>query len=215
MNEVSQNKIKAVVFDWDGVIVDSMHMIAEVIRSVASSYGVKVSATEVLNNYFQPKEAYYANIGVDTLDLSELNRRHAAADEKYLFNANPPLFNDVLPTLEGLFANNAVLGIVSGRPQSNTLQEIWARGLKKYFAAEMVLGGESGKAVNLALMTEKSGIASEHVVYIDDLPSGITASRKAGVKSAAIARHESGKARLKALNPDYFLDSLADLLRII
>lgn len=215
MERISRNNIKAVVFDWDGVIVDSMPMIADVIRSVAASYGVEVSAKEVLEDYFQPRNAYYESIGVDISNLAELNRRHAEADEKYLFNANPPMFDDVLPTLEKLFVYGMALGIISGRQPSNTLKELDACGLKKYFSAEIVLGGEISKADNLTLMSEKSGIAPGEMIYVDDLPSGITASRKAGAKSAAISRHESGKARLKALKPNYFLDSLSDLLKIV
>ena len=209
------SNIKAIVFDWDGVIVDSMPMIALGMQETALSYGVHVSVDTILATYFQPKEAFYKSIGVNASNLAELSVRHNAGDEKYVFNARPPLFNDVVPTLEQLAEKELGLGIVTGRKQANIESEIAAHEFQQYFPSEHILGGEEAKENNIATLIERFEIASNELLFVGDLPSDITAAKKVGAKSAAIARHESGKARLKALKPDYFLDSLTDLLAVV
>ena len=212
---LNQSKIKAIVFDWDGVIVDSMPMAALVIQATAASYGVQISVEKILATYFQPKEAFFRGIGIDTTNVTELRARHSANDNKYLYNSNPPLCSDVLPTLEQLAEKQFGLGIVTGRSQNNIQGEIATRGLQRLFSSEQLLGGENAKEENLATLIERFGIASNKLLFVGDLPSDITAAKNIGAKSAGIARHESGKARLKAMGPDYFLDSLTDLLAVV
>lgn len=215
MKRALGSNIKAVVFDWDGVIVDSMPMAALVIQATAASYGVQISVEKILATYFQPKEAFFKSIGMNIPNLAELRARHSANDNKYLYNSNPPLCSDVLPTLTQLADKQLKLGVVSGRNTANIQTEVARYELQKLLPSEYLIGGENSKEENLATLTERLGIVSNELLYVGDLPSDITAAKNIGIKSAAICRYESGKARLKAMNPDYFLDSLTDLLTIL
>ena len=212
---LNQSKIKAIVFDWDGVIVDSMPMAALVIQATAASYGVQISVEKILATYFQPKEAFYKSIGIEIKDFNELDKRQAANDNKYLFNSHPTLFSDVLRTLQKLKDRRFILGVGTQRNHDNIQNEVEMRGLQAFFPAENLFGGFQTKEEMLIFLIKKMDVASDELIYVDDLPSGITTARKVGAKSAAISRHESGKARLKAERPDYFLDSLSDLLTIL
>src|SRR3989338_62243 len=206
------SKIKAIVFDWDGVIVDSMPMIARWIQETAISYGVQISADKILSTYFQPKEEFYKSIGIKVKDMAELNARHTSTLNKY--SIDPKLFDDVVSTLKHLSDEGLTLGIASHQKTPDVQGDIDARGLRGFFAIENALGGEVKKEQKLLLLAKKFGITPSELLFVGDLPSDISAAKKAGVKSAAIARHESGKARLKAMKPDYFLDSLTNLLAI-
>ena len=208
------SNIKAIVFDWDEVIVDSMPAIARGIQETAASYDIQISIDEILSTYFQPKEAFYKSIGVDTSDITELFERHNDGDNKYVFNERLPLFNDVVPTLFRLAEKQFRLGIVTGRKQANIQSEVAEHEFQQYFPSEHILGGEDLKEDNIATLIRRFEIAPHELLFVGDLPSDITAPKKVGAKSAGISRHESGKARLKAENPDYFLDSLLDLLKI-
>src|SRR3989338_675094 len=209
------SKIKAIVFDWDGVIVDSMPMIALAIQETAASYGVQIAIPEIFVKFSQPKEAFYKSIGVKAESKEEMNARHAAGDDKYLINTR--LFSDVRLIIKKLREKGINLGIATQRMDTGKVairNEIEAHGLQMFFPFENTLGGEVKKEQKLLLLAKKFGITPSELLFVGDLPSDISAAKKAGVKSAAIARHESGKARLKAMKPDYFLDSLTNLLAI-
>lgn len=210
----NKSKIKAIVFDWDGVIVDSMPIAALVIQATAASYGVQISVEKILATYFQPKEAFFKSVGMNVTNMAELRARHSDNDNKYLYNSNPPLCSDVLPTLTQLADKQFKLGVVSGRNTANIQIEVARYELQKLLPSEYLIGGENSKEENLATLTERLGIVSNELLYVGDLPSDITTAKNVGMKSAAICRYESGKARLKAEKPDYFLNSLSDLLTI-
>jgi len=91
--------IKTIIFDWDGVIVNSMPEIAKGIQAVALSYGVEVSIDDILDNYFQPRDAYYRSIGINIINKEEIDERHRAAMIKY-HQVNPsPIFPEVSEVL--------------------------------------------------------------------------------------------------------------------
>lgn len=45
--------IKVIIFDWDGVIVDSMNWIYRAMQEVLFSYGIKKSINEISDGFFQ------------------------------------------------------------------------------------------------------------------------------------------------------------------
>ena len=206
------SKIKAIVFDWDGVIVDSMPMIAKGIQETAASYGVHLSVDDVVAKYIQPKEEFYKSIGIEIKDMEKLTARHLSNLNKY--SSKPRLFDDVISTLKQLENEGLEFGVASHQEMSDVQNDIDIRGLREFFVAKYVLGGHRGKSEKLADLIARFGLAPNELLFVGDLPSDITAAKKVGAKSAGISRHESGKARLKAEKPDYFLDSLSDLLKV-
>jgi len=206
------SNIKAIVFDWDGVIVDSMPMIAKGIQETAANYGVNMFVDDVLAKYIQPKEEFYKSIGIEIKDMEKLTERHLSNLNKY--SSSPRLFDDVILTLKQLKDKGLKFGIASHQEMSDVQNDIDTRGLREFFATKYVLGGHRSKSEKLADLIAQFGLAPTDTLFVGDLPSDITSAKKVGAKSAGISRHESGKARLKAENPDYFLDSLLDLLKI-
>ena len=206
------SKIKAIVFDWDGVIVDSMPIIAKGIQATAASYGVHLSVDDVIAKYIQPREAFYKSIGIEPENKEELVTRHSTHISKHF--SQPKLFDDVVPTLARLKADGIKIGVVSHAKKPRVESEVKALGLQSFFDSENIVGEQRNKAEKLLSIIKQFGITPAELLFVGDLPSDITTAKKVGAKSAGISRHESGKARLKAENPDYFLDSLLDLLKI-
>ena len=209
----NRSQIKAVVFDWDGVIVDSMPMIVRGIRDTAKSYGVHVSVDDVLATYVQPRHVFYENLGIKIENMEELKARHATNISKHF--SEPKLFDDVLPVLAQLKADEIKFGIASGAEKQRIRDEMGTFGLQTFVASENILGGNTSKSEKLIHLIAQFGVAPAELLFVGDLPSDIQAAKKAGVKSAGISRDEAGRARLKAENPDYLLNSLSDLLKII
>lgn len=206
--------IKAIIFDWDGVIVDSMPIIALGIQETASSYGVKVSIDDILDNYIQPRDAYYRSIGIDTTNLDELNKRHWEAILKHRQPA--PIFPEVADILHFLKDNNLKLGFASTAETFYIIEQLELFGLEGIFSKELIMGGEISKKEitkeeKLIKFLSAFNLPLDEILYVGDLPSDIKAAKTVGVKSAGMERREKAREKLSLLKPDYLFSSLNDL----
>jgi phosphoglycolate phosphatase len=201
--------IQAIIFDWDGVLVDSMPSIGLGIQETALSYGVHVTLEEVLDGYFQPREAYYKSLGIDISNIDELNIRHHAAILKHRQPA--PLFPEVAAILIELQSQRMTLAIASTAETDYLIKRLKDFQLEDIFPKELILGGEIHKEKKLEQLVQALGAQKEEVIYVGDLPSDIAAAKAVGVISAGIERREAARKRLAALSPDYLFASLTDL----
>lgn len=206
-------KIQGIIFDWDGVIVDSMPTIAPGIQETANSYGANVSIDDVLDGYFQPRHAYYESLGINTSNKEELNRRHFEAILKHRKPA--PIFPEVTGVLRVLVEKSCKLAVASTAETSHIIAQLELFKLSDIFPMSLILGGEMAKEEKLKLLVNEFGLDKTSVVYVGDLPSDIQAGRAVGILTAGIERREKGRARLAELKPDYLFSSLEDLLKIV
>jgi len=207
------NQIKVVVFDWDGVIVDSMPIFALGIQKVAASYGVHKTVEDIVSNYFQPRQAYYASIGIIPSDIEELHRRHGEAVAEHVGKA--PIFPDVIPALNELKLKDYVLGIATQNEAKDAVKEIKRVNVKDYFSDSLVIGGQGPKTDKLRQILRITKCNPRNVIYVGDLPTDITSAKEVGVQSAGIARNQAQKKRLVDENPDFVLSSMDDLIHVL
>ncbi len=205
--------ITTVLFDWDGVIVDSMPIIAKGIQETAASYGVELTLDQVLDGYFQPRLEYYKSLGIDVTDVDELNRRHWAAIEKH--HEPAPFFPEAVDVLRFLKEKNLKLGVASTAKTDHILEQLASVGLSYIFQTEAVVGGELHKNDKLKQLIEFFGLPLEEILYVGDLPSDITAAHAMGVQAGGIERREVARQKLGKLNPEYLFASLEDLKKMI
>ena len=206
--------IKAIVFDWDGVIVDSMPWIYKAMQEVLFSYGINKSTEEVSNDFFQPRDDYYNSYGVAIIDKGELERRHRASIKKY--KMVDPLFPEVKDVLLFLKKNNYILGICSSTDNAEIMRQLKSFGLENIFEENLIFGGEIiEKEEKLEKFLKVLNVSPSELVYVGDLASDIIAAKKVKVKSAGIERREEARKKLALLKPDYLFSFLNDLVAIL
>lgn len=206
--------IKTIIFDWDGVIVDSMPWIYKAMQEVLFSYGINKSTEEVSNDFFQPRDDYYNSYGVAITDKEELERRHRESIKKH--KMVDPLFPEVKDVLLLLKKNNYILGVCSSTDNTEILRQLESFGLEDIFEENLIFGGEIiEKEEKLEKFLRVLNISSSELLYVGDLASDITAAKKIGVKSAGIERREEALKKLSSLNPDYVFSSLGDLKTLL
>ena len=206
--------IKAVIFDWDGVIVDSMPWIYKAMQEVLFSYGINKSTEEVSNDFFQPRDDYYNSYGVNIADKEELERRHRASIKKH--KMIDPLFLEVKDILFFLKNNNYILGICSSTDNAEILRQLNSLDLEDIFEERLIFGGEIiEKEEKLEKFLKVLNVSKTELMYIGDLASDIIVAQKVGIKSAGIERREEARRKLALLNPDYLFSSLNDLKNLL
>lgn len=201
-----------VIFDMDGVLVDSAEAHFESWRALGRRRGVAISA-----------EQFQATFGRQNRDIVPLFfgrvpevESARLADEKEeiyreLVRARPPIVEGAVGLIRGLHADGAILAIGSSGPRANIELIVSAMGVAGFFealiCAEDVTRGKPDPQV-FAVAASRLAIAASRSVVVEDAPAGVAAAKAAGARCAAVMMHNDRAALAQA---DLVVERLADL----
>jgi len=186
----------AVIFDMDGVIVDSnpYHKIS--LRQFCEKYGFHLSDEELISKiYGRTNKEWITNL-FGTLTSEEL--LHYEEEKEGLFRE---LFkNDIralagLPTfLEKLKSGKVPVAIGTSAPRSNVDFVLMHTGLGEYFSVILdesdVIHGKPNPEIYLKV-AKRLGFEPGQCVVFEDSLSGVESARKAGSKVVGVATTHS------------------------
>lgn len=215
-----------VIFDCDGVLVDSEPISLAVLMDMLAGSGISIGLEEAsalflgrsLASMVKTAEAEYG-LTIDDAFLAEMRGRLHAR-----FRSELRPTQDVVAALEALEAAGIAWCVASSSQPERIVLSLTVTGIKprfdpRIFSATMV---ERGKpAPDLFLHAAASmGRAPAECVVIEDSPAGIMAARAAGMRVLAYTGgSHTGLAdyqgELERLNPETRFDAMADLLHLV
>ncbi|UNT00141.1 HAD-IA family hydrolase [Streptomyces tubbatahanensis] len=206
---------RLVVFDCDGVLVDTERIGPEVVAAMATEAGWPLTPQDVLETFLGTPEPYllaqvraHATVPVDDSWLVEYRARVAAA-----FDAAPhtmPGVRDVLDALEerGTPYCVASSGSHSRIRHSLTATGLWDRFAGRVFSAEDVAEGKPAPDVFLHAAAE-CGVPAAQCLVVEDSPAGVRAARAARMP---VLGYTGGPTPAEWLAPAPTIPDLRDLL---
>lgn len=209
MNDPDQ---KLLLFDFDGVLVDSLDVYEAVVRQCLEAIGQPIvqTRTDYLTLY---QDNFYGEIARRGVDLSaflaELARIRPHIDTSLLRPL--PAMAPVLLTL----AERHRLMLISSN-STEVIQVLLTRmGVSQCFDA--VLGSDFllGKTEKIVHVQHSSGFAKEDIYYVGDTAGDIREARRAGIRSVAVTWGWHDRAALEAVAPDFLIDSPQALLNLL
>ncbi|MAY75682.1 MAG: hypothetical protein CMJ31_13390 [Phycisphaerae bacterium] len=221
-SETSLETPDLVIFDCDGVLVDTEPLTLDAMRRWIASCGLDLSYDEVANRYkgthlsvIQP--AVEAEIGRPIDDFVDGYRSLMFK----AFEAGVEPIPGVVETLDALDAAGIAMCVASNGPHVKMDASMAASGLADRFGGLKRDGGERifsaddiatpKPAPDLFLhAAEAMGVAPDRCVVVEDSPSGIVAARAAGMRCVAYVDVTPIEA-LRAEGPDLIIESMADL----
>jgi beta-phosphoglucomutase len=217
--------IRALIFDFNGVLADDDPIHMQAFREVAREEGLEFTDEEYLDRYLPLNDrdcfrTLYENNSriLPVSKLQELIQRKSV----YYFRAiadRPVMFESAAAAVHAA-AGKVPLAIASGAKLNEIRHILSEAGLHGCFtaivAAEDVEFGKPHpepflRALDKLREREPSLKASE-CVAIEDSIGGIQSAHKAGMRCVAVA-HSYGRDRLLTANPEWIIDSIADFLR--
>lgn len=211
---------KAVIFDMDGVIVDSERYYWDELRALADDLGIDVTDDELNAQVGQSTQTFvrmlvdwYARAGkaFGTDDVARAyNDWVAERTCDYASLLNP----GVLEAVAGLKDRGVRVALASSSPLENIREVLAACGLSDAF--ELIVSGvdftESKPSPEIYLHTiEKLGLPAEACCCIEDSVPGITAGKRAGLTVFAKREDRFGFSQDAA---DAILDRVDDILDV-
>jgi len=182
---------RAVIFDVDGVLVDSYDAHFRSWRDVLAENGLVLDEARFAQTFGRTSREIIASFWGDDVDVA---RARAIDDRKEALYRD--LVRDAFPAMAGavelidaLRAAGFVLGVGSSAPPANVELTLSCLGRSSAFAAIVtgrdVTRGKPDPQVFL-LAAERLGVEPGRCVVIEDAPAGIRAASAAGMASVAL-----------------------------
>jgi HAD superfamily hydrolase (TIGR01509 family) len=182
---------EAVLWDLDGVLVDSTRYHYEAFRQLLAELGRDLAESEFAPLFGLPNDTILRTL---LGRLSPDRSRALGARKEHLFRQGIAGRVRALPGAEGLVrrlsASRVPQAIVSSAPRANVQLILRSLGLERAIAA--VVGEEDvtrGKPDPEGFLTAATrlGVESDGCVVLEDAPAGLTAAKAAGMSCIGVA----------------------------
>jgi phosphoglycolate phosphatase len=206
------------IFDLDGTLVDSKKDISTAVNLMLEELGFPKRDPELIYGFIGG--------GVHKLVLSSMPEGRAdmldrGVDIFWALYKEHVL--DTTTTFPGVYKMLEVLSpvrrmaIATNKPYSHTHMILQGLDIDRYFAS--IQGWKMGIPVKpdpelVVRALAESGVDSGRAVMIGDGSNDVLAARAAGVRTCAVGYGYGNKERLMELTPDFFAESVGDIVKL-
>jgi HAD superfamily hydrolase (TIGR01509 family) len=209
----SQYAKRAVLFDWDGTLLNSYQADLRAYVSMFSTFGIHWTERELARHYSPNWLRVYRAARLPRSKWLEADRLWSRA-----YKLENPL---LLPGARGvvrLLAKKFDLGIVTSGNRVRVRRQLRQLELAGYFSA--CVCSEDAKErkphpAPLHFALKRLRRSPEHCVYVGDTAEDIEMARSAGVHAIGVLGPFPTAARLRAAKPEVILNSVKELPRYL
>jgi len=212
---------RAVVFDLDGTLIDSIGDIADALNATLATRGLPALPEDRIKHMVGAgvpelvRRGLSAH-GVDADDIEpfvrELVERYSAQPA-----ARTRLYDGARELLAELSAAEVQLGICTNKPQAVTDLVLQQLGVASYFGVAIGITPDLPRKPHPAMLRavlDRLGVPAFEAVMIGDSGSDVGTARGLGVP-VIVLRSGYGQERPEELGADAVIDSVADVTRAI
>ena len=215
--------IKAIAFDLDGTLMDSIPDLAAAANAARAGLGLPALPSELMESYvgdgmeIMVSRAIANDKGAAYTGSDDQNRALSLFDEHYRahLTANTRFYDGVEPVLHALKARNIPLALVTNKAERYThplMQELGAASLFDIMVCGDTLPEKKPSAAPLLHVCEKLGIAPDELLMIGDSINDALTARNAGCPVYLVPH---GYADPHTIDADRVLRDTAELLELV
>jgi len=206
------NRIKNIIFDLDGTLIDSSRGIVEAVNYALAESGDKLRTHEEIVPYIgYPLSQMFPNFSErSTSELYDLFREKAIQSIVPSTEALPEVEN----VLEHFYSEGYQMSIATTKIRAHIEGILDKLEWRKYFHS--VIGGDEVKQVKpnpemFLTAIERLDATIANTVVVGDTENDIIAAQAIPVKSVAVKCPYGGEEKVIALKPDFYLNSISEL----
>ena len=205
---------KAVIFDWDGTLMDSTHSIVESIQLAAADVGLEVpSAMQASWIIGLSLEAgLYKAVPDLTAELMpiflERYRHHFFQRDRSI-----KMFEGAVPLLDSLRERTVPISVATGKSRVGLDRVLQAVDLTHYFNTTKCADETRGKPDPQMLheIMWELDLQPEHVVMVGDTTHDVFMAHNAGIDSLAVTYGAHDVATLEKAEPTVIVESVPQM----
>lgn len=202
-----------ILFDYDGVLVDSLPYNLKIVAEVLEGLGYREF----------PTAAYCAS--AECISFEEWGKRIGMSEAHYKpyletilqrttsGAAKLPLFDGVLELLESLRAEHE-LGVITANTASAATAFLSQHGAAELFSEIVGVDTPGAKSVKILKIAADLRYPLERVYYVGDAGTDVQQGKAAGVKTIGVTWGFQSRERLEQERPDYLVHSPEELANI-
>jgi HAD superfamily hydrolase (TIGR01509 family) len=198
---------RAVLFDWDGTLVDSAERTFRCYAQVFAVYGIEFDRAAFERTYSPDWYRTYEGVGLPREVWAEADARWVACYETEASH----LVDGARDGLERLSRAGRMLGVVSSGDATRVRSEMAALGVASLFATA-VCGGETARRKPhpepLLTALGKLAVPPAECAYVGDSPEDVAMARAAGALAVGIPGGFPNRDALRASSPDLLVPSI-------
>jgi len=205
--------IQAVLFDWDGTLLDSYGADMATFLLMFRALGVDWGVAELERHYVPDWYRMYRAAGIPPERWDQANRLW----RRYYRQQKPPLVPGARRVLRQL-ARSFVLALVTSGDRTRVSRQLRRFGLSGVFAARVCNEDAHRRKPHpapLHVALRRLGVPPSVCVYVGDSPADIEMARRAGVRAVAVLGRFTSLRHLRVAHPDALLDSIQQLPRLL
>lgn len=210
-------KAELLIFDLDGTLIDSKHDIAVSVNLTLSDLGLPLRSNEEIFSFVGDGVKRLLQLSVGEGNLVRYEEALKIFREHYLMHClDTTVF---YPGLDLVFKqfDGVPKAIATNKSLEYTMRIVEGLGVRKWFAAiespedSTELKPDPTMLLRILSMLQ---VAPERTILIGDSTNDVRAAQAAGVKSCAVGYGYGNRAKVSALEPDFFCEVPEDLLRV-
>lgn len=219
-------QVKAVLFDLDGTILDSIHIYYQIIETVFQRLDLQMPSRDKLRKAAEKGDFDWGGVFPKTTP-EEMDRRIRKTREIIaeiypgLFRNQASLIPDAKTTLEAIMQKGIKMGIVTSTPRESMavkLPVLVDAGIDDLLDVIIHAGDAPRKKPAPDPLFEgckRLDIQPEDCMYVGDARTDIQAGKAAGMKTVGVLTGFDDRHSLGRENPDTILATIAELPEII
>jgi phosphoglycolate phosphatase len=201
------------IFDYDGVIVDSLPLVLDFIRECHREAGRP--ATGDLDMDAIDNITYDAIGEAAGIPVGEMGRFMPRLFERFVDRVGDTrLFPGIAEMLEAV-ASRHIVAFVSANASHVIERVLDARGFGRHVARVYGADHPGDKAAKIRACGQRFGVPSDRTWMTGDAVSDVRSARAAGVRSIAVTWGWQSRERLARERPGHLADTPADVARIL
>ena len=202
--------LEAVIWDMDGIIVNSGPYHLQAWQEVFGKWGVNFTEEDFRRNFGQRNDSIIWNAMGRSITQNEMDTIANEKEESYRrrVEQNIKAFSGAVALMKALTAQGVKMAIASSAPPENIDLIANGLGIKEYFQAivwgrEVTEGKPSPQGFLLA--AQRLGVDPASCVVIEDAIAGVAAAKRAGMKCVAVTNTHPAA---KLSEAEYVVDTL-------